>query len=57
MLNKIFYFAWQIPCNGISGRAKQFIAHASLQATERNHILTPKNLYKRKILQELHIST
>jgi hypothetical protein len=47
------------PCDGIHGTGKRLVARASLQATDRNHILTPEVLYKwaKKILQELHSST
>jgi hypothetical protein len=45
-------------CNVIGERVKSFVVHASLQATEINHILTPEDLYGlQKILHELHFST
>jgi hypothetical protein len=34
------------PCDGIGGAVQQLVAHPSLQANERNHILTPEDLYK-----------
>jgi hypothetical protein len=34
------------PCDGTGGTVKRLIAHASLQATERNHILTPEDLHE-----------
>jgi hypothetical protein len=36
----------EIPSDRIGGTAKQLVARASLQATERNHILTPEYLCK-----------
>jgi hypothetical protein len=34
------------PCDGTGGTVKRLVVRASLQATERNHILTPDVLYK-----------
>jgi hypothetical protein len=34
------------PCDGICGTVQQLVARATLQATERIHILTPEDLYK-----------
>jgi hypothetical protein len=35
------------PWNGTGGTVKRLVIRASIQATERNHILTPQDLYKR----------
>jgi hypothetical protein len=40
------YFTCQSPCDGIGGTAKQLVSYASLQATKRNHIFTPEDLYQ-----------
>jgi hypothetical protein len=34
------------PCGGTGGTPKRLVACASLQATEKNHILTPEDLQK-----------
>jgi hypothetical protein len=48
------------PCGRIGGTVQQLVARATLQATERNHILTPQDLYrwaKKEISHELYYST